>query len=675
MKPVISIRQFLFIYILLFQIHSVDAQIEVHSFKALPMDQTARITDPVIDQNGEKCALIKVVTKETGFGWEGGMLGIIKVIPQKGEYWVYIPHGAKKITIKHEKHGVLRNYFYTEPILEARVYELVLKTSIIIPDGKGDLNLLSNPANATIKIDGFPAFNDKTPYEFRDYLTGPYRMIISRNRYEPVDTTLVIYKDSLVEHSIRLKPRFGGLSLIVNPDDAYVYLENELIGIGYITLKGETNGPDAGKYSLEIKKEKYHPFFEIIEISAGETTKLDIELEARLGSLSVKTAPADAELILDGISMGFSPLNIVGVIVGEHQLEIRKQGYQTISKTIIIAEGETFENEYILNSKKIVNIRTKPANAEITINGKTFDGSPVHTELPLGENNIIIKSDHYKTLENIFTVDEKQDKYYFTLELVKQRLKVITKPAKAEVTVNGDSIGFSPATASLSKGKYKIKVKKSGYIPEERTVYMRYDDKTKKIRLRNEGMINLGYLNGPFWDGFDVGIIYRRVLIGFNFNVVSKHDPGISLTAGNVSSSDIPGISFSNPSDCYIHTVKDGESESAGFTAKGELGYRILRPVQMIFTIGYGRGKINSIEYVYQADKDYYNLSEELVLEKGDYYSEHAKEKEFSSFIVGLKLPIATSTGYGIYLNANYWFNTPFERKYTIGGGIVFSSQ
>ncbi|MFW5983358.1 MAG: PEGA domain-containing protein, partial [bacterium] len=102
--------------------------IDVKSFQLLPNDQTARIHKPVLDQNGEKCALIKLVTTQKGFVWEGGTLGITKVEKKTGEFWVYVPRGSKRITIKHDQLGVLRDYSYPETIKEATTYEMILTT-------------------------------------------------------------------------------------------------------------------------------------------------------------------------------------------------------------------------------------------------------------------------------------------------------------------------------------------------------------------------------------------------------------------------------------------------------------------------------------------------------------------------------------------------------------------
>src|SRR6056297_1781682 len=113
---------------LIVSLFTYSQNISVKSFKVLPNDQTARVHEPIIDQNGEKCALIKVVTTQKGFVWEGGTLGITKVEKKTGEYWVYVPRGSKKITIKQDQLGILRDYHYPEAIKEATTYEMVLTT-------------------------------------------------------------------------------------------------------------------------------------------------------------------------------------------------------------------------------------------------------------------------------------------------------------------------------------------------------------------------------------------------------------------------------------------------------------------------------------------------------------------------------------------------------------------
>ena len=68
-----------------------------------------------------------MITIETGFDFEGGMLGIVKSVQKVSEVWIYIPRGLQKIKIKHQNLGQIE-YFFPIPIESARTYELRLES-------------------------------------------------------------------------------------------------------------------------------------------------------------------------------------------------------------------------------------------------------------------------------------------------------------------------------------------------------------------------------------------------------------------------------------------------------------------------------------------------------------------------------------------------------------------
>ena len=89
-----------------------EEEISVTKFSCLTNDLTARVIAPKRDQNNEVCAIIKIVTKDKSLFFEPDALGITAREDQPGEIWLYVPRGAKRITIKHERFGIIRNYFY-----------------------------------------------------------------------------------------------------------------------------------------------------------------------------------------------------------------------------------------------------------------------------------------------------------------------------------------------------------------------------------------------------------------------------------------------------------------------------------------------------------------------------------------------------------------------------------
>ena len=65
-----------FLFLLMFATFSYAQQIAVKSFSQLENDLDARAYYPKEDRNGEKAAIIKIVTNETGFEFDAGSIGI-----------------------------------------------------------------------------------------------------------------------------------------------------------------------------------------------------------------------------------------------------------------------------------------------------------------------------------------------------------------------------------------------------------------------------------------------------------------------------------------------------------------------------------------------------------------------------------------------------------------------
>lgn len=103
--------------------------ISITAFQDMPNDITAvSHGTTVIDQNGEKCALIKVETTQTGFSFDVGTLGVVKTSYQPGEVWVYVPYGVKRISISHPSFGILRDFSFPHALEKGKTYLLKLST-------------------------------------------------------------------------------------------------------------------------------------------------------------------------------------------------------------------------------------------------------------------------------------------------------------------------------------------------------------------------------------------------------------------------------------------------------------------------------------------------------------------------------------------------------------------
>jgi len=160
----------------------------VESFRMEVTDLTANTAEYIVlDQNGEKCALIKVETPYQGFSFTAGSLGVRKVEQKVGEIWVYVPAGVKRLTISHQELGVLRNYNLGQTLKRAKTYVMKLKT----PEKKA-----APPTTQKVTIDYSPAHAmvliDSKPYAGSGHVEaqlsiGTHSYIIAAEGYETIE--------------------------------------------------------------------------------------------------------------------------------------------------------------------------------------------------------------------------------------------------------------------------------------------------------------------------------------------------------------------------------------------------------------------------------------------------------------------------------------------------------
>lgn len=130
------------IVLLFFSLCTYSQGISVTKFYLAENDLTAlNEKNIVLDQNGEKCALIRMQTTEKGFVFDVGSIGIQQIEDNHiGEIWLYVPYGVKHLDIRHRLYGSLVGYTFPISINKGRTYILELRT-IGIPQNKKNTNI------------------------------------------------------------------------------------------------------------------------------------------------------------------------------------------------------------------------------------------------------------------------------------------------------------------------------------------------------------------------------------------------------------------------------------------------------------------------------------------------------------------------------------------------------
>ena len=394
---------------------SVNAQnINVTSFKLLPNDLTANTNGTEVkDQNGEKTALIKVVTTQTGFTFEGGALGITKVKQENGEVWVYIPQKSKKITIKHPQLGVFRDYYFPCAIEAARTYEMKLATGSVKTTIE---ELVTNqfvvfqvePKDAIVMLDN--ELLEVTNGLAQKYVPfGSYDYSVEAGDYHPeVGKVTIDDPDNKTIVTVNLKPAFGWIDIQAEGDmvGAKVYMDNKLLG----TAPMRTNNISSGQHRIKILKAMYKPWEEMVTVNDSKTTIVNPSLSADFCEVTF-TVANNAEIWINGEKKG----------VGSWSGRLASGDYKLVTKLIHHRDESITKSFSAEDGRQTVvlpvptpilgniMVTTTPALADITIDGKPYGQTPNAIRNILeGEHTVEIRKYGYLAYSTTINVKEGQ---------------------------------------------------------------------------------------------------------------------------------------------------------------------------------------------------------------------------------------------------------------------------
>jgi hypothetical protein len=99
--------------------------------------------------------------------------------------------------------------------------------------------------------------------------------------------------------------------------------------------------------------------------------------------LNVRSSPLEATVVIDGLSAGTTPVSVVGVpCESSISVAVEKVGFESVRKTIQLAEGEPFHLQATLRRPKLMlRVASTPAGAQVAINGEPIGKTPLAIEL------------------------------------------------------------------------------------------------------------------------------------------------------------------------------------------------------------------------------------------------------------------------------------------------------
>ena len=229
-----------------------------------------------------------------------------------------------------------------------------------------------------------------------------------------------------------------------------------------------------GEHRLLIQAEGYRDYATEVAIEGGGTTQtLEVALQPLWATVTLSSQPAAAEVRIDGELVGRTPLT-TEVLEGTRGLEIGLAGFKPHRSRFEVKAEETIElpTVRLLPNDGTLTLSSEPAGATVTVDGEYRGQTPLEVTMAPGRQyEVSLSKLGYETYTVELTVasGERRPEAIALVERLGD-IEIITRPAGAELYVNGEPRGSANQTLRLQAIPQQIEIGKQGFVSYSQTV-------------------------------------------------------------------------------------------------------------------------------------------------------------------------------------------------------------
>ena len=248
----------------------------------------------------------------------------------------------------------------------------------------------------------------------------------------------------------------------------------------------------AGNHLLEISEPGYETVYKRANIKPGEKHIFKPEMIKTYSSVLIESIPSGAAVEINGSAKGTTPLVVRDLAVGTHKAHIIMPGYAKREISWVIKDARPLPKLKVSldsNTTKL-NIYSNPAGAQILIDDVPVGTTPFEGNFETGLHLIkLVKSGYVEHIDQVNLERSNPVRKKYTLRARPGILKVVSTPAGAAVSINGEKRGNAPISMELDAGRYTLQVEKEGFDPYSKTI-------TVAPAQNEEMIISLGSATG-----------------------------------------------------------------------------------------------------------------------------------------------------------------------------------
>ena len=262
----------------------------------------------------------------------------------------------------------------------------------VIGDGRVQIGIRTEPPGALVLIGDHA---NKSPATFNDLEHRRYSLRLMKPGYDPIDTVVDLTgNNNAVPPVFVLTRSRGGVEIESNPPGAQFSLRAEDGVVSRTgTLPVKVSDVPTGQYTVTAQRDDWE-MSDTVEIRRGEFAHKSFAFVSV--PLTVTSEPVGADISMDGIGRGTTPLHIE-VAARAHEVIAHLTGWPDQHQSITAqAQGEN--NAHFVFANGSVKITSAPGGAMVLANGRELGQTPlVIEEVKPGAVTYELRLPGYKT--------------------------------------------------------------------------------------------------------------------------------------------------------------------------------------------------------------------------------------------------------------------------------------
>jgi formylglycine-generating enzyme required for sulfatase activity len=304
----------------------------------------------------------------------------------------------------------------------------------------GNLEVRSELSTINVTMDGETLAT--VPGLLTGIARGLHRFTFSKRRYFPLDKEVDIQGLDITQQiSIVLQPAWGQMLFTSKPTGAAVSIDGEIVGKTPMTTEVLETGSE-----LTLDYPGYKTFTKAVTLKADTTAEHPlVVLDVSDGTLQIVTVPLGANVTLDKIFLGLSPLKVDVPPFNNQILEFFLDGYLKASRTVRVEPEQISVIDLQLKPNiGSISVKLYPENAQIALNGRALGTGSQILSLPAKPHKLEISIAGYETQIVQITPrpDQQQDLNIKLLTL--QQAYWSSRPSTIKSTLGSELRLFQP---------------------------------------------------------------------------------------------------------------------------------------------------------------------------------------------------------------------------------------